>query len=129
MKTKNYWLSAGVLIIIIILINLVAQNFFLRGDLTENQRYSISDVTQKILVEIDDPVTVKIYYSEKFPRQLISVKQYVMDMLEEYRAYAGNKLEYEFIEVGVENKEREQEALQYGVQPVQANITESDEIK
>lgn len=129
MKTKNIWLSAGVLVVIILLINLVSQNLFLRMDLTENSRYSISKVTRNVLSQIDDPVTVKIYYSEKFPRQLISVKQYVMDMLEEYRAYAGNKLEYEFIEIGADNKDKEQEALRYGIQPVQANITESDEVK
>ncbi len=129
MKNKNIWISAGVVIAIIVLVNLVAQNLFLRSDLTENGRYSISDVTRDILAEIDDPVTVKIFYSEKFPRQLIAVKQYVMDMLEEYRAYAGNKLEYEFIELSADNPKAEQEAMRYGVQPVQANITESDQIK
>jgi gliding-associated putative ABC transporter substrate-binding component GldG len=128
-KSKNIWLSAGVLIVAIVLLNLVAQNLFLRADLTASGRYSISPVTRSVLSSIDDPVTVKIYHSEKFPRQLISVKQYVMDMLEEYRAYAGSNLEYEFIEISSDNPEREQEAMQYGVQPVQANITESDEIK
>lgn len=129
MKNQNSWVSGGIIIVIIVLINLVAQNLFVRVDFTANERYSISTVTKNILSEIDDPVTVKIYYSEKFPRQLISVKQYVMDMLEEYRAYAGNRLEYEFIGLGSENPEKEREAISYGVQPVQANITESDEIK
>ncbi len=101
----------------------------MRFDLTENQRYSISDVTREILEDIDEPITVKVYYSENFPRQLISVKQYVLDMLNEYRAYAGSALEYEFIPISGEDQEIEQEAMSYGIQPVQANITESDEIK
>ncbi len=129
MQAKSNWSFTLILIGLIFIINLFARDLFIRFDLTENQRYSISDVTKEILSEIEDPVTVKIYYSENFPRQLISVKQYVLDMLNEYRAYAGSSLEYEFIPLSGEEDDLEQEAISYGVQPVQANITESDEIK
>jgi len=129
MQQRNVWSFTLVLIGLVFIINVFARDLFIRFDLTENKRYSISDVTKDVLSRIEDPVTVKIYYSENFPRQLISVKQYVLDMLNEYRAYAGASLEYEFISMSGEDQELEQEALSYGVQPVQANITESDEIK
>jgi len=129
MNSKNTWTFTILIIGLIFIFNLFAQKMFVRFDLTENQRYSISDVTRTILEDIDDPITVKVYYSENFPRQLISVKQYVLDMLDEYRAYAGSGLEYEFIAVTGEDQELEQEAMSYGIQPVQANITESDEVK
>ena len=129
MNNKNSWSFSLIVIAVVFLVNVFAQQLFIRFDLTENERYSISDVTRDILADIDEPITVKVYYSENFPRQLISVKQYVLDMLNEYRAYAGSSLEYEFIPVSGEDQELEQEAMSYGVQPVQANITESDEIK
>ncbi|MEA3285846.1 MAG: GldG family protein [Candidatus Marinimicrobia bacterium] len=129
MNSKNTLTFALIVIGVVFVLNLFAQNFFFRFDLTENQRYSISDVTRDILADIDEPITVKVFYSENFPRQLISVKQYVLDMLNEYRAYAGSGLEYEFISISGEDQEMEQEAMSYGIQPVQANITESDEIK
>lgn len=129
MNSNNTWSFTLIVVGVIFLLNLFAQQIFERFDLTENQRYSISDVTREILADIDDPITVKVYYSENFPRQLISVKQYVLDMLSEYRAYAGSALEYEFIPISGEDQTLEQEAMTYGVQPVQANITESDEIK
>ena len=129
MNTKNTWSFTFIVVGVIFVLNLFAQQLFIRFDLTENERYSISDVTRDILADIDEPITVKVYFSENFPRQLISVKQYVLDMLNEYRAYAGSSLEYEFIPISGENQELEQEAMSYGVQPVQANITESDEIK
>ncbi|MCF7826142.1 MAG: GldG family protein [Candidatus Marinimicrobia bacterium] len=129
MNTKNTWSFTLIVVGVIFLLNLFAQQFFIRFDLTENERYSISDVTRDILADIDDPITVKVYFSENFPRQLISVKQYVLDMLNEYRAYAGSSLEYEFIPISGEDQALEQEAMSYGIQPVQANITESDEIK
>ncbi len=128
-NTKNTWTFTIIVIGLIFILNLFAQKMFIRFDLTENQRYSISDVTRATLEDIDDPISVKVYYSENFPRQLISVKQYVLDMLDEYRAYAGSGLEYEFIAITGEDQELEQEAMSYGIQPVQANITESDEVK
>ncbi|NQV15542.1 GldG family protein [bacterium] len=129
MNSKHTWTFTGIVIGVIFILNLFAQQIFLRFDLTDNQRYSISDVTRDILEDIDEPISVKVYFSENFPRQLISVKQYVLDMLNEYRAYAGSSLEYEFIPISGEDKDLEQEAMAYGIQPVQANITESDEIK
>lgn len=129
MNNNNRWSFTLIIVGVVFLINLFAQQLFVRFDLTENERYSISDVTRDILADIDEPITVKVYFSENFPRQLISVKQYVLDMLNEYRAYAGSALEYEFIPVSGDDQELEQEAMSYGVQPVQANITESDEIK
>jgi gliding-associated putative ABC transporter substrate-binding component GldG len=129
MTKNNTWSFTFMIVGVIFVLNLFAQQLFIRFDLTENERYSISDVTREILADIDEPITVKVYFSENFPRQLISVKQYVLDMLNEYRAYAGSSLEYEFIPISGEDQELEQEAMSYGVQPVQANITESDEIK
>ena len=129
MNSKNTWSFTFIVIGLVFVLNLFAQQLFFRWDLTENQRYSISDVTKDILADIEEPITVKVYFSENFPRQLISVKQYVLDMLNEYRAYAGSSLEYEFIPISGEDEALEQEAMGYGIQPVQANITESDEIK
>ncbi len=129
MNSKNTWTYTLIVIGVVFVLNLFAQKLFIRFDLTENERYSISDVTRNILEDIDEPITVKVYFSENFPRQLISVKQYVLDMLNEYRAYAGSSLEYEFIPISGEDEALEQEAMSYGIQPVQANITESDEIK
>jgi len=129
MNSKHTWTFTAIIIGVVFLVNLFAQQLFLRIDLTENQRYSISDVTRNILNNIDEPITVKVYFSENFPRQLISVKQYVLDMLNEYRAYAGSGLDYEFIPISGDDQALEQEAMSYGIQPVQANITESDEVK
>jgi len=129
MNSKSTWTYTLIVIGVVFVLNLFAQKLFIRFDLTENERYSISDVTRSILKDIDEPITVKVYFSENFPRQLISVKQYVLDMLNEYRAYAGSSLVYEFIPISGDDKELEQEAMSYGIQPVQANITESDEIK
>jgi len=126
---QSSWLTVGIVAAIIIFLNMIASNISGRFDLTENDVYTMSDVTKNILEEIDEPVTVKIYYSEKFPKQLLSVKQYVFDLLQEYKSYAGSGLEYEFNEIGEGADEVKQEAQGYGVSPVQANIRENDQLK
>ncbi|MCB0280513.1 MAG: Gldg family protein, partial [Calditrichaeota bacterium] len=47
----------------------------------------------------------------------------------EYKAYAGSALEYEFKEIGEADDEIKREAQSYGVNPVQANIAENDQFK
>ena len=56
MKNQS-WLSVGIIAAIIIVINLVASNISARFDLTENNVYTMSDVTKNILENIDEPVT------------------------------------------------------------------------
>lgn len=129
MLKQSSWLSVGIVAAIIVFVNMIASNISGRFDLTENDVYTMSDVTKNILDGIDEPVTVKIYYSEKFPRQLISVKQYVFDLLQEYKSYAGSKLEYDFVEIGEGSDDIRKEAQGYGVSPVQANIRENDQLK
>ncbi|KAA3610111.1 MAG: hypothetical protein D8M58_07235 [Calditrichaeota bacterium] len=129
MLKQSSWLSVGIVAAIIIFLNMIASNISGRFDLTENDVYTMSDVTKNILEDIDEPVTVKIYYSEKFPRQLLTVKQYVFDLLQEYKSYAGSGLEYEFSEIGEGSDDIKQEAQGYGVSPVQANIRENDQLK
>ncbi len=129
MLKQSSWFSVGIVAAIIIFLNMIASNISGRFDLTENDVYTMSDVTKNILENIDEPVTVKIYYSEKFPRQLLSVKQYVFDLLQEYKSIAGSGLEYEFNEIGEGSDEIKREAQGYGVSPVQANIRENDELK
>ena len=129
MFNHKSWSSVGILIAIIIVVNMIVLNINARFDFTKNEVYTMSDVTKNVLDGIGDPVTVKIYYSEKFPKQLLNVKQYVLDLLNEYKAYAGSGLEYEFMEIGEADDEIKKEAQSYGVNPVQANIAENDQFK
>ena len=127
----NYksWSSVGIFIAIIVVVNLIFYNLGGRFDYTRNEVYTMSDVTKDVLDNLTDPVTIKIFYSQKFPKELINVKQYVFDLLEEYKAYAGSMLEYEFEEIGDGGHEEKEHAQQYGVMPVQANISENDQFK
>jgi gliding-associated putative ABC transporter substrate-binding component GldG len=129
MKNSKLWSSVGILFAIIVVINMIASNIQARFDLTENNVYTMSDVTKNTLDLIEDPILVKIFYSENFPKQLITVKDYVFDLLDEYKAFAGSRLEYEFIEIGEASNDEKSDAQAIGIQPIQANIIENDQQK
>ena len=67
----------------------------MRLDVTENRLYSLSEGTKNILESIEEPITIRLYFSQKAfastPR-LLSYGKRVKDMLEEYTAVGKDKV-------------------------------------
>lgn len=79
--SKSYYII--VLICILILINVIANKRFLRWDITENKKFTLSEHTMKLLNQLnDDKKDIKII----FFRSPISVLDTVDDLLKEYKA-------------------------------------------
>jgi gliding-associated putative ABC transporter substrate-binding component GldG len=111
---------------ILILINLLANRFFFRIDLTEDHRYTLSDATKNILSELEDPITITAYFSEGLPPNIDKTRVDFKEMLSEYATRSRGKILYEFINP---NKDQitEQEAMQNGISPVVINVREKDQ--
>lgn len=129
MKTKKSFYTSVLLIIgILFLVNIISTDFFVRFDLTENQRYTLSDATEDIVENLLEPVTVKAYFSENLPPNVAQTRQDFKDLLVEYASMSDGNLVYEFINPN-ENPEIEQEATQSGISPVMINVREKDQVK
>lgn len=111
---------------ILVLINILADRFFFRIDLTEDKRYTLSDATKNILYGLEDPVTITAYFSEGLPPNIDRTRIDFKDMLSEYATRSRGKIVYEFINP---NKDpmTEQEAMQQGISPVVINVREKDQ--
>ena len=126
---KNSLYITIVLIVgIIITANVLAQEYFLRLDLTQDKRYTLSEATENILDDLQVPVTVTAYFSEDLPPDIAKTREDFQDMLIEYASLADGMLVYEFINPN-EDEEAEQQAAQNGVQPVLVNVREKDQMK
>jgi gliding-associated putative ABC transporter substrate-binding component GldG len=82
-------------------INFLADSFFLRWDLTEDGRYSLKDATIQLLEDDErfaETMRVEVYFDGDLPAEWRKLRREVEIKLEEYRAYAGRKFEYEFID-------------------------------
>ena len=99
---KNFRRKALVQLVVIlaglILINAVAASFVKRIDLTDDKRYSLAKGTKDMLKQLDDEVFFRVYLEGDFPAELKKFRNRVRNMLEEFRAYSGNKINYEFVD-------------------------------
>ncbi|WP_438970320.1 Gldg family protein [Methylophaga sp.] len=121
---KQLLSTAGLILAIILFVsfNIVVNGNFksARIDLTEDNLYTLSEGSLNILESIEEPITLRFYYSEQVAQALPSLKSYaqrVQELLQEYqRASNGN------IRLFVMNPEpfsdNEQRAQQYGLQSV-----------
>ena len=127
MKQKVF-ITTGLIIAILLVVNLLSNEFHLRFDLTQEQQYTLSDATLNILKNLEEPVTVKAYFSKNLPPQIAKTRQDFQEMLVEYSNRADGNIQYEFIDPN-KNEALENEAGQNGIQPVMINVREKDQVK
>ncbi|MCY7349150.1 MAG: gliding motility-associated ABC transporter substrate-binding protein GldG [Cytophagaceae bacterium] len=79
-------------------LNVLASFVFFRADLTEEKRYSLSEATERLLVNLDADVYVKIYLDGELPPGFQRLQNAIRETLDEMQAVAGGNLNYRFIE-------------------------------
>ena len=86
-----------VVLAILILLNFIGSFLFKRFDLTTEKRYTLSESTKKLLKSLDDVVYIKVYLQGDFNPNFTRLKNETKEILDEFRAYSNNNLEYELI--------------------------------
>src|SRR5690606_871100 len=91
-----------------------------RLDLTEQKLYTVSAGTRKILRDLEEPVTLYFFFSERASKDLVMVRNYarrVEEMLKEYERVADGKLRLHIIDPQPFS-EAEDRAAEFGLQAV-----------
>jgi ABC-2 type transport system permease protein len=108
---------------LLIVLNLIALNVWLfplsgaRLDLTEQKEYSLSPATRDLLNQLQEPLLIRGYFSEKTHPLLAPLVPRIRDTLEEYRIASNGRVVVEIIDP-LQDPEKEAEANQtYGIQP------------
>jgi ABC-2 type transport system permease protein len=120
-ERKNQWL---VNIIIIVLINLVGMALYFRLDLTRNNAYSLSKISKRVVSSLEEPLTVKVFFSKDLPAPVNTVNRYIADLLEEYKQAGNRNFRYEFVDV----EKYKEAAAEYGIQPISLQELKSDRV-
>lgn len=107
------WTLLGIAIVAVVLINIISSFLNKRIDMTEDQRYSLSQGTIAFLENKDNfenRLSLKIYLDGNLPAELKYLRDAIQNKLKEFKDFAGDRIEYQFINpnVGTEN---EQQAL------------------
>lgn len=112
----------------VVVINYISTKFFLRFDLTENKEFTISKSTKDILKNLDDIVSINVYFSKKLPPYLENLKLKVEDILKEYQVYSKRKINVNYFDPATDSK-LSQSVRFLGIPQVQCNIIEKDKVQ
>lgn len=128
---KNYQMlkySIIIVIAIIVFLNILSGWFFIRLDTTQDKRYTLSQATKNILKDLEEPVTIKAYFTRKLPPQLYQGRQEFSDLLMEYASRSGGMVLYEFLDPS-EDEELASEAQSNGIPPLQVQVRNKDKFE
>lgn len=124
-QALHRWIYAAMLLllgVIFLALNMCSQVSFrsARLDLTQDKLFTLSPGTLKILSALDQPVTLRLFYSRKQAVNYPSMRLYadrVVDVLNEFRNHANGKILLEIIEPEPYS-ETEDQAQMLGLKPV-----------
>ena len=86
-------------IVIIVLCNYLGSFVFHRFDLTSEKRYTLSPQSKDIAKNLKGTTFFKVYLGGKLAAPgFVRLRDEVKEILDEYKAYSGNKVQYEFID-------------------------------
>ncbi|MEM9051663.1 MAG: gliding motility-associated ABC transporter substrate-binding protein GldG [Bacteroidota bacterium] len=110
---SKVWLETFLGVSILILVGFIASLKFDRFDLTEEKRHSLTSSTIRFIEELDDVVYLKVFLDGDFPSDYQRLRQSIKEKLDEMKAYAGDKIQYEFINPSAAEDRKSREEM-YG---------------
>lgn len=133
MATQRLWKFTGSLIgLLALLAILITANILLsrvraRVDLTEEKLYTLSEGTRAVVKSLDEPVTLKFFFSGGSPEVILPLKNFarqVEDLLKEYELTSGGKILVETYDPEPDS-DAEEWAQRYGLTGEQTGVTDA----
>ncbi len=112
---------------ILVVLNLLGLQWFSRLDLTDDQVFTLAPSSIEMVQKLKDPVTVKVYFTDNLPAPYNANRRLLQDKLNEYRAFAGQKFQYQFI--SPDDEKSKKTANEAGVPPIQVQVMENDALQ
>ncbi len=128
---KRNWTSRAALLLIaaiLVVVNVIGINWFARVDMTDDNVYSLSDASIDLVRSLDDPVTIKAFFTKDLPAPYSSNRRFLQDKLDEYRAFGGSNIQYDFVDPS-DSDELRAEAERYRIPAVQIQVVENDNLQ
>ncbi len=124
-KTLNYIILLGVLL----LVNILAQYYHGRLDLTEEKRFTLTKPTKSFLQKLDNDVTVEILLDGDLPAGFKRLQKSTVELLQDFRAQSSY-IHYYFNDPNVgtikERNSRRKEMADRGISPIRLTVKEKN---
>lgn len=123
---KNSLKKLGFLALGLFLLNFASYYIYKRFDLTQDNRYTLSDTTKKIVDGVDSPLIIDVFLEGNFPADFKKLQNETRQLLEEFSAYNSN-ITFQFVNP-VEKEEERVEVMkkffERGLLPINVTVTE-----
>ncbi|WP_448564955.1 Gldg family protein [Thalassotalea ganghwensis] len=96
----------------------------LRWDSTEGKQYSISDATKGYLAQIQEPLLIRGYFSEKTHPLLAPLVPQIKDLLQEYQVVSDGQVRVEFIDPQQHPELEEEANSKYAIKPMPFQVAD-----
>ena len=124
---NNTFSKVGGALLLLLVINYIAQQWHSRIDLTQDKRYTLSETTRKTLSQIQQPLVIDVLLKGNIPTEFKKLQTEAVQLLEEYTA-ANDHLIVNFVNP-LEDEPNADAAIQNlinnGMQPLQIAQTEA----
>ncbi len=113
----------------LVAVNLVALNVWvtplqgLRADLTAQHEFTLSQATLDLIGNLQEPLTIRAYISEKTHPLLSPLIPQVRDMLREYQIASGGKIQADVVDPASDASIEEEAGRTYGIQPTPLQVS------
>ena len=124
---NNTFSRVGGALLLLLVINYIAQQWHSRIDLTQDKRYTLSETTRKTLSLLQQPLVIDVLLKGNIPTEFKKLQTEAVQLLEEYTA-ANDHLIVNFVNP-LEDESNADAAIQNlinnGLQPLQIAQTEA----
>lgn len=119
---------------IIVLTNIVSSFVFTRIDLTDDNRFTLSDNSKKLVSQLKDVVYIRVYLEGDFSPGFSRLQQSTREILDELSIYSNGNLQFEFIDPSANPDEKERnkfyaQLYQKGIQPTTVEERTNEGVK
>jgi ABC-2 type transport system permease protein len=125
---KRLRMGAGVVILLVLILNLLGGHIRGRMDLTRDDLFTLAPGSERILGDLDDLVQVKLFVSSELPPEIQLQLRDVRDLLSDLRKASNGSLLVEELDPD-EDESAQEEASSLGVFPVEFNVLRDDEFQ
>jgi ABC-2 type transport system permease protein len=125
-KKNNYVKILG-FVIILVLINVIAQHFYTRFDFTKEKRYTLNQKTKDVLGKTQKDIIITVFLDGEIPAAFKRLQNATKDLLSDYKAYSNANIKIIFEDPLKDVPANEQDTiikkyLGIGIKPISINL-------
>jgi ABC-2 type transport system permease protein len=102
---RKHLFQLGITLVLVVALSLLAELRFFRIDLTSEKKHTLSQSSRRMLRDLEDVVYIKVYLDGELPAEFVNFRKSIRELLDEFRAFGGDKVQYEFINLYEESDE------------------------